>query len=85
MVLIRAGLPQLVELICSLQALIDSAPGAFILRVALAHAVLLAAAGAVDQALAAFGVGTDGAGTAQNSVAAHPAIFVENAYPLHLA
>ena len=67
------------------QPVVDLDPGAIIFRVDLALAVLLAAAGTVDQTLGTLGNGADAAGAAQHAVAAHPAVFVENTHPFHLA
>ena len=66
---------ELIELTDLFQTLVDLDPCAVIFRVDFALAVLLAAAGAVDQALGALGHGTDTAGLAENAVAAVVAGF----------
>ena len=77
--LILTGLGQLLQLAGGLQAVVDLDPGAIILGVNLALAVLLAAARTVDQALGALGDGANSTCLTQDALTAEAAGFFPHA------
>ena len=79
MTLVSTSLAQLVQLVGCLQTLVDLDPSAGILRINLALAVLLAAAGAVNEALSTLGDGADSTGLTQDALTAETASFFPNA------